>query len=388
MKITCATKEAIFPYIGGEEVNTSPTHAHHRYVINFRDYPLRRADAEELRAGDDAGPGNGAASGADTGRRDAIPRIADVEPMGGAASGALGRHRGELWTEADAERRRELRRQAVVPEDYPGPVAADWPELLGIVEERVKPERAHLTRNAIGRKRAAFWWQYGSLAKKLYAAIQGMERALVNSQVSTHLQFAFARTDQVFAHTTYVFPIETYAAFCALQSRTHEVWAHFFASSLGDGLRYTPSDCFETFPFPPDWQTRQDLEAAGKAYYNHRAALMIDNNEGLTKTYNRFHDPNEDSPAIAKLRALHADMDRAVLNAYGWQDIPSDCEFLLDYEIDEETWGAKKKPYRYRWPNDVRDEVLARLLELNAERAAEEALTGNVHKKEHRREHP
>ena len=39
-------REAIFPYIGGEEVNTSPTHAHHRYVINFRDWPLRRADRQ------------------------------------------------------------------------------------------------------------------------------------------------------------------------------------------------------------------------------------------------------------------------------------------------------------------------------------------------------
>ena len=65
-------------------------------------------------------------------------------------------------------------------------------------------------------------------------------------------------------------------------------------------------------------------------------------------------------------------MDRAVLDAYGWGDIPTDCEFLLDYEIDEEEWGAKKKPCRYRWPDDVRDEVLARLLELNAERASEE----------------
>ena len=37
-------REVIFPYIGGEEVNTSPTHAHHRYVINFRDYPLRWED--------------------------------------------------------------------------------------------------------------------------------------------------------------------------------------------------------------------------------------------------------------------------------------------------------------------------------------------------------
>ena len=39
-------RDVIFPYIGGEEVNTSPTHAHHRYVINFRDWPLRRADRQ------------------------------------------------------------------------------------------------------------------------------------------------------------------------------------------------------------------------------------------------------------------------------------------------------------------------------------------------------
>ena len=44
--------------------------------------------------------------------------------------------------------------------------------------------------------------------------------------------------------------------------------------------------------------------------------------------------------------------------------------------LDEEEWGNKKKPYRYRWPDKVRDEVLARLLELNAERAKEEARSG------------
>ena len=66
-------------------------------------------------------------------------------------------------------------------------------------------------------------------------------------------------------------------------------------------------------------------------------------------------------------------MDRAVLDSYGWTDIPTDCDFLLDYDIDEANWGRKKKPYRYRWPDPVRDEILARLLALNAERAAEEA---------------
>src|SRR4029077_481894 len=85
---------------------------------------------------------------------------------------------------------------------------------------------------------------------------------------------------------------------------------------------------------------------------------------------------------IRRLRELHAGMERAVLNAYGWTDVSTVCEFILDYEDEqeelEETGRShkRKKPYRYRWPDDIRDEVLARLLKLNAERAEEERLTG------------
>jgi hypothetical protein len=111
---------------------------------------------------------------------------------------------------------------------------------------------------------------------------------------------------------------------------------------------------------------------------------MVRNNEGLTKTYNLFHDPNEPSLDILKLRELHAAMDRAVLDAYGWPDVPTDCQFLLDYEEedDEADAGAasgrrrRRKPWRYRWPDAVRDDVLARLLDLNARRAAAERLAG------------
>jgi hypothetical protein len=78
-------------------------------------------------------------------------------------------------------------------------------------------------------------------------------------------------------------------------------------------------------------------------------------------------------------------MDRAVLDAYGWTDLKPTCEFLLDYQDEEDedaegetgsTGRTRKKPWRYRWPDDVRDEVLARLLELNRRRAEEERLTG------------
>ncbi len=131
----------------------------------------------------------------------------------------------------------------------------------------------------------------------------------------------------------------------------------------------------------------------GHEYYEFRAALMVRNNEGLTKTYNRFHDRDHDATepdheivaGIQRLRELHEAMDRAVLNAYGWKDLAdtATCEFLLDYEgEDEEENGepsggrGKKKPWRYRWPDEFRDEVLARLLELNEKRAEEEAVTG------------
>ena len=172
--------------------------------------------------------------------------------------------------------------------------------------------------------------------------------------------------------------ISEFFRICILQSNVHEIWGRFFSSTMKDDINYSPSDCFETFPFPESWKTHSATEVAGRTYFEFRAALMVRNDEGMTKTYNRFHDPYEDGPEIDKLRELHAAMDRAVLDAYGWTDIATDCDFFLDYEIDEATWGRKRKPYRYRWPNPVRDEVLARLLALNAERAAEEARTGTT----------
>ncbi|WP_437575490.1 Eco57I restriction-modification methylase domain-containing protein [Sorangium sp. So ce887] len=289
--------ERIFPYLGGEELNTSPSHAYHRYAINF-----------------------------------------------------------EQMTEEEAHR---------------------WPDLMEVVERKVKPERTGNKRDV----RRRYWWRFGEPAPALYKALNGKARTIANSQVSAHHAFAFQPTDRVFAHTLNVFALDSNSAFAVLQARPHESWARFFASSMKDDVRYTPSDCFETFPFPPDWQSNPVLEATGKTYYEFRAALMVKNDEGLTKTYNRFHDPDERSPEVLKLRALHAEMDRAVLDAYGWQDVPTACEFLLDHDdgAEDDDEGGKKrkrKPYRYRWPDEVRDEVLARLIELNRVRAEDERKRG------------
>ena len=287
----------IFPYIGGQEVYASPTHAPHRYAIDF----------------------------------------------------------GNLDEETCRTR---------------------WPDVFFVVEQRVRPDRERLSNSSIDRAHRTRWWLYANERPRLRKAIAELSRVLVISRVGQYPSYAFLPTGTVFADSLIVFPFDTYAPFSSLQARTHDIWARFFGSSMKDDLRYTPSDCFETFPFPNGWETNASLETIGQNYYEFRAELMVRNNEGLTRTYSRFHNPDERSLEIVRLRDLHAEMDRAVLDTYGWNDIPTDCEFLLDYEIDEEVWGTKKKPYRYRWPDDVRDEVLARLIALNAERAREERIKG------------
>lgn len=282
-------QERIFPYIGGEEVNSSPTHSHHRYVINFGD--LKEDEARK------------------------------------------------------------------------------YPDLMTIVEEKVKPKRLLDNREIYRRN----WWQFCEKRVALYKTIAQCDRVLVtNAQAAAHHAFIFYTPRVVFANSLNVFPLETYSSFCVLQSYTHEVWARFFSSSMKDDLRYNPSDCFETFPFPSDWETNPTLEAAGKTYYEFRADLMVRHNQGLTTTYNRFHDPDETNPDILRLRELHAECDRAVLDAYGWQDIPTDCEFRLYYEDEPDSSSKRKKPWRYRWSETIHDRVLARLLELNRDRAATE----------------
>ncbi|GAA0589300.1 hypothetical protein [Caenispirillum bisanense] len=142
---------------------------------------------------------------------------------------------------------------------------------------------------------------------------------------------------------------------------------------MKDDLRYTPSDCFETFPFPEGFESDPKLEAIGQAYHDHRAALMVAANEGLTKTYNRFHDRTEMPEDIQELRRLHDEMDRTVLRAYGWEDLAEQAQPLF---LDETNEDDHKYQGRYFWPAEFRDEVLARLLALNAERHKEEVAAG------------
>ncbi|MHC5595913.1 MAG: Eco57I restriction-modification methylase domain-containing protein, partial [Nostoc sp.] len=259
--------------------------------------------------------------------------------------------------------------------------ASRWADLLEICRTKVKIERS------LKSKEVAEWpyWQFWRSRSEMRDVISPLKPDLVHPFTASYLAFVFIPSSTIVATPHTIIASEKFSFFAFLQSRVHEIWARFFGSSLKDDLRYTPTDCFETFPFPENWETNPTLGTIGKEYYEYRAALMVRNNQGLTDTYNRFHDPDERHPDILQLRLLHAQMDRAVLNAYGWTDISTECTFLLDYEDEEDDENTskrqKKKPWRYRWPEEIHDEVLARLLELNQQRAEAEILGGKAAEK-------
>ena len=125
-------------------------------------------------------------------------------------------------------------------------------------------------------------------------------------------------------------------------------------------LRFTPSRCYETFPFPTE--TSPSFDELGKRFYALRKEIMLGNQIGLTQFYNRFHDENETDARIEKMRESQRELDRLVVEAYGWQDIE------LDHGFHEVGYLAGDDNVRYTISEPARIEILRRLAALNHER--------------------
>jgi hypothetical protein len=251
--------------------------------------------------------------------------------------------------------------------------AKQYPDLLRIVEERVKPEREHLHGPGDKRNRE-YWWQFGAYRAGMRHAIAPLRRVLVRALTSEFHMMAFVPKDYIFSHALGVFAFDDDYHFALLQSSVHEVWVWRNASSLRTDTRYTPTDCFDTFPFPPteyehvveaqragSWRVAelpepfQQAAQIGAAYHEHRRQVMSARQVGLTKTYNLFHSPDCQEADIVRLRELHAAMDRAILACYGWGDI----------ELAHSFYPNDRGKLRYTIAPTARQALLARLLALN-----------------------
>jgi hypothetical protein len=292
----------LFPYLTGQDLNSSPTHAPSRWVINFADWPLD---------------------------------------------------------------------QRCAPNGYIGPLASDYPDCLRIISERVKPERTRTRKDGSFVLRQPLpkkWWIYADKRPALYSAIGKVRWALGVARAATkYVAFAVLSGRMIFSDAITIVVDDSFDAFAALNSSFHEVWARQYASTNLLLLRYTPSDCFETFPMPP---TSVKVAQVGSDYEQWRRHVMESRQLGLTQTYNLFHESEETDEDIQKLRELHIEMDKAVATAHGWTDLD------LGHDFHETKQGR-----RFTICEAARREVLGRLLKLNHDRYAEEVAKGLHDKK-------
>lgn len=237
-----------------------------------------------------------------------------------------------------------------------------FPELLNIIETRVKPHRESIknTKPKLFEK----WWMYEANAKGLYSQIEStsVSEVLSISRVSSSASFAFVDAKSIFDNAVVVFPTESRATFSVLQSNVHLSHAWKYGGRMKADLRYSPTMCFATFPFPIGYEDSPSLKASGILLEEARRDYMISHGVGLTKTLAAVNDPQENGSSVRRLRNAIIENDQAVLDSYGWADISLDHGFYVPSylsDLNKERFGISPAAF---------DAVIARLETLNKER--------------------
>ena len=236
-------------------------------------------------------------------------------------------------------------------------VRSRYPSTFQWVLERVKPERDHNNRE--GRKRN--WWLFGEPNPKLRRQLAGLSRYIATVETAKHRTFQFLDSAIAADNMLVCVALEDGYTLGVLSSHIHVVWALATGGTLEDRPRYNKSRCFETFPFPaatPAQQARiRDLACQLDA---HRKRVLAEHQDlTLTGLYNVLEKLKSSAVLntrdkdihqrglVAVMQSLHAELDAAVLAAYGWTD-------LVGQAADDAT-------------------ILDRLVALNLERTTEEA---------------
>jgi hypothetical protein len=201
--------------------------------------------------------------------------------------------------------------------------ARNYPHALAIVEQNVRPHRERLKATGGDAGHRKYWWRFANVRRELRERAAVIPRFLATARVSKHTVFSFVPTAWTPSEQVVVFPLSTFTAFAVLQSRVHRTWVVFQASHMGEGLRYSATDCFAPFPFPmtdPN-VVIAELESLGAVLYEARSVAMRSRQIGLTRLYNALLDVQDGSADLAALRDLHEKVDQAVLRAYTWDGL-------------------------------------------------------------------
>ncbi len=188
--------------------------------------------------------------------------------------------------------------------------AEGFPEAIRLVRERVKPIR---DKNPDPRFKA-YWWQFGRPRGEMRAAIAGSSRFIAGTATGKRFLFTWSDITTCPSNATNVFAFEDDYSIGVLLSSAHGAWAQSEGSTLRVDLRYTPTSCFETFPWPlPTAKQRNEIGDLAKDLLDIRSKICLEKQIGLTTLYNQV-----DEGAWQDLAAAHKKLDEAVARCYGW----------------------------------------------------------------------
>ncbi|MDA2988337.1 MAG: restriction endonuclease, partial [Actinomycetota bacterium] len=246
--------------------------------------------------------------------------------------------------------------------DWPEDRAASFRGAWSHVAAHVKPDR--MTKDRVKYpKMVDQWWRYWNERVDLYESIRDLLRVIALPRVSKYAVPVWIKPNQVINEKVIVVTRDDDDAFGVLSSGVHWRWMHRYTSTLGTGINYSPSDVLHHFVFPA---ASEAVASAAAELDRVRSEIMVAANEGVTKTYNRVHDPAETSDVIGRLRGCHVALDSAVCDAYGWNDL----------EMEHDFHPVRGQGVRFTFNPAVTQEILERLLELNKERYEAEVAAG------------
>jgi hypothetical protein len=219
--------------------------------------------------------------------------------------------------------------------DMPLDEAALYEAPFEYVRRHVYPIRKETRRSAY-RKR---WWLHAEPVRGMRSALTTYSRFIVTPAVSKYRVFAWLSADTLADHELVVVARDDDYTFGILQSRVHETWALAIGPRLETRPRYPPMTTFETFPFPrPNDGHRETIAIAARRLVELRDGWLnpagLTDDELATRTLTNLYN---DHPTW--LANAHADLDRAVLDAYGWPaDLDDDgiLERLLGLNLGRE----------------------------------------------------
>ncbi|KAM3103634.1 DNA methyltransferase [Phormidesmis sp. 146-12] len=191
------------------------------------------------------------------------------------------------------------------------------------IRNYVKPERAK-SREAFLKER---WWQYRRNNKPLRNAIAGLSHYFAVPRVSKWAVFISVPSTWLPGEKSVVFTSNDFYVLGILTSNVHRTWMDTQKSTLKADIAYTPTTCFETFPFPqsPSAKLIEQIRNAALTLHEYRIQQMEKKQWGITQLYNQwFHEPS------SQLAKHHTQLDALVLKAYGFSKTDDILTKLLD----------------------------------------------------------